>query len=335
MLKLTQYKNSYILAFIRYRLEQLIPKKLTMLFPNKKKRLRFLLLLTCLISFLLLHFYIPRFITEIRNPVLSKARAKKHNVAINTAASESHAFFRSFDETQLAYSIQYTSSPDVNGTIILLHGIRSRKEQFVNISQYMNSLGYHTVALDLRAHGRSEGAHCTFGVKEKKDVSALIDHLINEKEISSNIGILGQSLGGAIGLQAMGNDPRIKFGIIESTFSDFSLITNDYFKYHLGFNFQPLTNYLINRAGKIAEFDPHDANPLAYCQQINQPILMVHGTEDRRISIQYAHQNFNAIPSKRKKLIELEGANHTNVWAVGGSNYFNQIAHFLQEVRTD
>ena len=167
--------------------------------------------------------------------------------------------------------------------------------------------------------------------KEKKDICYLIIVIGKQESITENIGIWGQSLGGAIGLQAIGNDKRIKFGIIESTFSDFKTITNDYFSYHAGFNIRMLTNYLVYRAGKIAEFDPKDAKPIKYCENIEQPVLIIHGNKDKRINIQYAKNNFSKIPSSKKEFIEIENANHLNVWKTGGSKYFERVIKFIEE----
>jgi cephalosporin-C deacetylase-like acetyl esterase len=54
-----------------------------------------------------------------------------------------------------------------------------------------------------------------------------------------HFGVWGQSLGGAIGLQAIGFDKRIKFGIIESAFSSFKITVDDYFKLYAGFSMKP------------------------------------------------------------------------------------------------
>lgn len=158
----------------------------------------------------------------------------------------------------------------------------------------------------------------------------MLDYL-SENENVNHVGIWGQSLGGAIGLQAMGYDKRIKFGVIESTFSDFKIIVNDYFQLHAGFSYYPFSNYLVNRAGNIAGFDSDDAKPIKYCENINQPILMAHGNEDNRININYGKANFEKIASLNKKFIEVDTANHLNVWQVGGESYFERILVFLHK----
>ncbi len=296
------------------------------------KRIFFVLIIS---GFLFLHFYVPRFITEIKNPLLELIKGNDlitaHPIFENNELNGKYINFNSFDDTKFSSYLTYSSLDSVKGTIILLHGIRSNKESFIKLSNKLSKLGFNSVALDSRAHGQSGGAHCTFGVKEKKDVSELISVLSEKEGITENIGVWGQSLGGAIGLQALGIDKRIKFGIIESTFSDFKTITNDYFKYHTGFNIRPLTNYLVYRAGQIAEFTPNDAKPIKYCENIEQPILIVHGNKDERINIQYAKDNFSKIPSAKKEFIKIKNANHLNVWKTGGDEYFERLIKFLRE----
>ena len=296
---------------------------------NKRKFSKQIIIGIVIIGFIFFHFYVPRFITEIKNPIVNLIKPNKYKE--KTILEKQHLFFNSFDDTKLSYFFLYSSIGNTKGTIILLHGIRSSKEHFITLSNKLSRLGYNVVALDLRAHGKSEGVHCTFGVKEKKDVSALITMLLMQGKINKNIGIWGQSLGGAIGLQAMAFDSRIKFGIIESTFSNFRTVTHDYFNFHLGFNIRPFTNYLIDRSGKIANFNPEDAKPIKYCEKITQPILLVHGNKDQRISIDYARRNLEKISSKHKELIEIKNATHLNVWEIGGNNYFQKVKTFLNK----
>jgi len=237
--------------------------------------------------------------------------------------------FKSFDHAELEAFITYSKLDHSKGTIILLHGIRAYKEHFINLSELLSKRGYNTVALDSRAHGKSGGQHCTYGINEKKDVSALISALELEDGLEGKIGVWGQSLGGAIGLQALSYDDRIAFGIIESTFTDFRTITHDYITYHAGFDIPFISDYLIDRAGMIAGFNPDKARPLESCKNIHQPILLIHGEKDRRINIKYSRANLAAIPSLDKQLIEIPDANHLNVWQSKEVKFFNLIFEFL------
>lgn len=283
----------------------------------------------------MIHFFVPRLISEIRNPVTSlikRNRNVNHKIVVENTSDvkRKNLSIISFDKIKLSASLTYSNKDSAKGTIILLHGIRSNKNHFINLSDFLSKNGYNSVALDLRAHGESEGQFCSFGVNEKKDIQKLIDYL-SENEKLDHFGIWGQSLGGAIGLQAMGIDERIEYGIVESTFSDFKTIVNDYFDLHAGFSFTPFTNYLVNRTGSIAEFDPNDAKPIKYCKSIVQPILVVHGNNDERINIKYGKDNYSKIKSKDKQFIEIDSANHSNVWKIGGDKYFDNVLAFLDK----
>lgn len=300
-----------------------------------KKIFSITLLLILFTGCLFTHFYAPRFITEIQNPLIGFLKPEYQDRKIpqfDSSIQNGKAIsFKSEDgHLQSAY-ITFAKQDSAIATIILLHGIRAYKEHFIELSNKLSSRGFHVVALDLRAHGQSEGRHCTFGVKEKEDVGKLIDYLESEFNIIENIGIWGQSLGGAVAIQSLANDKRIKFGIVESTFSDFKTITNDYFNYHVGINIKPLTNYLVNRAGKIAGFDPKEARTSERCKEIIQPILMVHGTDDKRINLKYGRANFNNLKTTEKQFLEIEDGTHLNVWKKGGDEYFNHVIGFIVE----
>ena len=301
----------------------------------KIKTLKRTFLILIILGVLVTHFFIPRLISEIRNPIVGLIKRNK-NVSDNLVLNDSSVFKRkkltikSFDGVKLSAQLTYSSLDISKGTIILLHGIRSNKNTFLSLSEFLSKNGFNSVALDLRAHGESEGQFCSFGVNEKKDIEKLVDYLYKEENLNY-IGVWGQSLGGAVALQALGVDKRIKFGIVESTFSDFKTIVNDYFYLHAGFSFQPFSNYLVNRVGSIAEFDVDDAMPIKYCENITQPILMVHGTKDERIDIKYGKANFLKLKSLNKEFVAVDLANHSNVWKVGGDAYFAKVLHFLNQ----
>jgi alpha-beta hydrolase superfamily lysophospholipase len=303
---------------------------------SKKRNLKIFkrsIIVSSIIGLLLIHFFIPRLITEIRNPIVGLIKRNKpveveFKEGTDTTSNRKEFVFKSFDDIKLSAYLIKSKTETPKGTIILLHGIRSNKNHFLGLSTFLAENGYNSVALDLRAHGDSEGQFCTFGVFEKKDVQKLVDYLI-DKENLKNIGVWGQSLGGAVAIQSMGFDKRISFGVIESTFTDYQTIVNDYFNLHAGFSFLPFSNYLSSRAATIAEFDADDAKPIKYCKNINQPILIVHGNKDKRIDISYGRANFSTIKSSQKKFLEIDNANHLNVWKVGGNTYFNEVLDFL------
>ncbi len=290
------------------------------------------LLIFGIIGLLFCHFYLPRIITQIDHPLISifrKERGSEISYEKDGVKGESISF-NSFDNTKISGFLCHSALPETKATVLLLHGIRSDRNSYLALSKELSQLGYATVAIDLRAHGKSGGTHCTFGVKEKKDISMLID-LLEEVHGVTKVGVWGRSLGGAVALQAMAVDARIQFGIVESSFSSFNQICQDYMGYYLGMSNRLFSNYLVARAGAIADFDPKKSDPYTSCASIQQPILIVHGDMDERISFHYGESNYKNLGSDYKRFILLEGGNHSNIWEKGGNEYFNSIYDFLEK----
>jgi len=203
--------------------------------------------------------YVPNFIVEIKNPVIDLANTALNEKPEKLFHHQSVLVFKTKDSLNLTADLYLTKS--AKATVILLHGIRSSKEVWQKEAQWLNGLGYNAVALDMRAHGDSQGVYCTFGYKEKHDISDLLS-ILQEKGITTPVGIWGHSLGGAVALQALATDPRLKFGIVESAYADFSQITKDYSRYYLHFDSDMLNDFLLTRAGEKADFPSDKVNPV-------------------------------------------------------------------------
>lgn len=307
--------------------------KLPKFLRKKKRNIIILTMITLGLGFT--HFYAPRFIVEIRNPIFEFMGVNtKPKQGIDKKIQEGKAKkvrFKSFDDTKLVAYYSYATSSEIKGTIIFLHGIRASKDRFQKLSEKLNNIGFHTVALDLRAHGESEGSFCTYGYYEKKDIVTLLDYLESHENLN-NFGIWGQSLGGAVALQSLRIDKRLKFGIIESTFTNFRQIAHDYSSYYLGFNISFFSDYMINRAGEIANFPPDAVNPAEDCKFIEQPVLMLHGDKDKKVDKKYAKRNFKNLKSKNKKLWLVKNGKHDNIWKTAGNEYLEKTINFINTI---
>ncbi|REE24515.1 serine aminopeptidase S33 family [Winogradskyella pacifica] len=299
---------------------------------NKKSIKRYILILITL-GLLFIHFIFPRFIVETRNPIAELFKTEKAT-NLKTELNNNSNFKRkkltiiTFDKLKLSALLTYSNSANAKGTIILLHGSSHTKDHFIDLSEFLSINGFNSVALDSRGFGESEGQFFTYGAKETKDIQTVITQLINNEKLD-NIGLWGQSIGGAFTLQTMGIDKRVKYGIAESSFTDLKANIQYYFKRHTGFNLKFFSNYLVNSAGRIAGFDPDEANPYKYSENITQPILVVHGTKDKAIPVAKGKANYLRIKSIDKEFIELKAAGHSDIWEIGGEDYFNSILEFL------
>ena len=215
-------------------------------------------------------------------------------------------------------------------TIILLHGVGDLKESFLSTASMLAKQGYESIFYDSRAHGKSEGKYCTFGFHEKRDVAKVVD-LIKTESLNRKVGIWGKSMGGAVSLQAMENDDRINFAIIESAFTDLRTIVHDYQKRIMGLRMYWLADIALNKAAKIANFKPGSVKPIESIKKVNRPILLIHGDEDPKIAMKYSQHLLDAASTPNKKLLIISGANHDNVWQIGGDRYRKEIKSFIEK----
>jgi uncharacterized protein len=218
-----------------------------------------------------------------------------------------------------------------NLTLIYLHGIGGCKEHFLPTAQNMLSNGISVLAFDQRAHGQSGGDYCTFGAKEKYDVVAFVDTLL-KIDSTQIIGIMGNSLGGAIALQCLANDKRLKFGIIESTFNTLEKVVTEYGADFLFFKMPWLAHKTLEKSAIIADFDPFSIKPCEAAKQITQPMFMAHGEADQKIPYEFGLENFNNIASSKKEWVSVPDAGHHNIGRIGGAPYYAKMFAFLKGI---
>ncbi len=218
--------------------------------------------------------------------------------------------------------------PNPLGTMVLLHGIGSCKEANLGFSRILSDNGFNVIIYDQRAHGKSGGQYCTFGFYEKEDVSKFVDIAV-AKYLDLPVGIHGASLGGAVALQALEHDKRLKFGIIESTFNTLENVVIEYGRGYFKFRSRWLAQRVLTKSADIARFKPFDIKPIESCRNIEQPILMVHGDMDEKIPMEFNKENFVALKSTDKEFYEVKGAGHNNVGEIGGDAYLKKMMTFL------
>lgn len=224
-----------------------------------------------------------------------------------------------------------TETDSVRGIMILVHGIGDCKESFLALAKNLAERGIESVIFDGRAHGKSGGQYCTYGFKEKEDVSLIVD-MIKNKAPNLSIGIWGHSLGGAIALQALERDKRIEFGIVQSTFTQLDQVVLDYKKRFLyGIGIKSISDVVLKEAGRVADFNPDLVKPIKSVANIEQPVFIGHGDADENISVKYGEALYDNLKSKEKQFFRVKGGGHNNLIDKGGVEYSDAIMAFVEK----
>jgi len=292
------------------------------------KKLKYALLLCTLLFLLaagfLLHFVAPYAIIKPYKAhiALTPEDLSLRSEALTIVVEDSIAL--------KGYHIQ-ANTDTTKAVILFVHGIGGCKEHFLEFAAALANLGYASVLFDGRAQGQSGGQYCTFGFYEKQDIAAIVD-TIRQRAPNLKIGIWGNSLGGAIALQALEADERISFGVVESTFADLGQIVFDYKKRYLkGLGIRFLSDYALSRAAAIARFDPGDVRPFKSAENIEQPVLIAHGDADQAISVAYGKLLYQQLKSPEKEIVIVPGGGHYDLGRKGGKNYQTKLLGFLEK----
>lgn len=233
------------------------------------------------------------------------------------------------DSLQLDCWFVPASGDSLRGTVLLLHGIGDTKGSMLGSAASLVHNGYNVVLYDSRAHGHSTGTYCTYGFYEKRDVSLVLDSVVQRFGNCAPFGIAGSSFGGAVALQALAADKRLRCGIVESTFTVLGDIVYAYQRQMLGIPFRWVAEQALAQACVLARFNADSVCPERSAARIEQPVFVIHGDADKRIDIAHGRRIFQALASPHKQWLAVHGAGHLNVAQQGGEAYQQAKLSFL------
>lgn len=113
--------------------------------------------------------------------------------------------------------------------IIYLSGIMQPSvTYFYGHAKFMQENGFASILLEVRGHGRSGGDRICLGYDEVRDVKAVVDYIKQEKKYEDvPIVVHGASMGGAIAVNAFGENESIDALIAMSAYSSFEDVILD------------------------------------------------------------------------------------------------------------
>jgi pimeloyl-ACP methyl ester carboxylesterase len=210
------------------------------------------------------------------------------------------------------------------GLIVYLHGSADNRAFGAGIARRLGPKGWDVLACDSRAHGESEGADCTYGYYERRDVVVALDAVRAKDAV-----LLGVSLGGAVALQAAPLDRRIRGVVAVSSFSDLETVARERAPWLA-------TEHEIQEAFHLAErrgrFRVADASPVLSAPGIDVPVLLIHGAADGETPPEHSRRIFAALAGP-KQLVLVPGAGHDGL--LGRDDVWRAIDAWLARLASE
>ncbi|MEZ5384552.1 MAG: alpha/beta hydrolase [Prosthecobacter sp.] len=225
---------------------------------------------------------------------------------------------------------------EIVGTLVLVHGRRGRKEDYLPIAERFCAAGFRCVIPDLPAHGDHPAKIAAYGVRE----GGLPEMVLHEsaKRFSFDpepSGIMGLSMGGAVSVQSCAREHAPwKAVVLVSTFDALPNVVR-----HQSANLvgewaggllAKITGWMFRQATgfPLENADSKAAVPLIRC-----PVLMAHGMSDRVIPIALGRNLRDALPAGiTTDWIEIPDADHDDVLITDFPIYAKMAEWMLRHV---
>ena len=222
------------------------------------------------------------------------------------------------------------------GNLVLVHGRRGRKEDYLLIAERFCAAGFRCILPDLPAHGDHPGQTACYGVKEAYLPAMVLREAAAKFGFAAQpAGIMGLSMGGAVSIRsATDKDAPWKAAVLVSTFDTLENVVRHQAAGLAGKWCGPLLQGVASRV-----FEWKTGVPLSAASSISRvsnwkcPVLIAHGTADRVIPLECGRCLYEALPVETEKSwVEIPGADHDNVLITDFPLYAGMAEWMLRHV---
>lgn len=216
-----------------------------------------------------------------------------------------HAFEFTFPYSEVVIETQDGASlhglllenDSTKGLILYFHGNRGNLERWGLIANGIREhYGYDVLITDYRGYGKSRGERSEQALYQ--DAQSIYDYAKHQLGYDHII-VHGRSLGTAISTHLAGHR-EVDHLILETPMTNIREVV-------------PTLNFLlINKSALKYEF-----NSLSRIDDVNCPITILHGTDDRIVPYELGHRLYLDIDQSEKKLITINRGKHNNLDTFG------------------
>lgn len=227
--------------------------------------------------------------------------------------------------------------PSSDRTVLLIHGYSDAKVGAIAWAPMWRELGWNILAIDLRAHGQSQGTQTTAGFFEREDVDQVLNQARARWPQHMQLLVLfGVSLGAAVASAVAARRTDLNGVILESCFADYRHAVRAHGE-QLGMPLPSLQPLAIQLAEWISGADFQAVRPLDTIRRITCPVLLIFSKTDPFVpesDMIALEQSARSRPGRLTVVHVQDGADHCMAIAVDPLTYQRKIAEFLDQCRS-
>ncbi|MEM6445140.1 MAG: alpha/beta hydrolase [Cyanobacteria bacterium P01_D01_bin.123] len=196
------------------------------------------------------------------------------------------------------------------GIALLFPGnLGTKSSQLIGPAQSFAALGYEPWLIDFQGAGGSSGNSITIGMREARDVVAAFEHA-REPYPNSPIVIYGVSMGSAAVLRAIskyGIEPQAI--VLELPFTNLVDAVKSRIRQQ-NLPPSPAAELLVLWGGIQHGFNGFGHRPQHFARDVNCPALLIHGQQDKWMSVAEIERIFQNLPESSKLVLSPQAGHH-------------------------
>ncbi|HEX2972817.1 MAG TPA: alpha/beta fold hydrolase [Tepidisphaeraceae bacterium] len=226
--------------------------------------------------------------------------------------------------------------PNAGGRcVVLIHGYADAKVGAIAWAPLFHRLGFNILAVDLRAHGESDGTFTTGGYYEQRDLSQVIDQIRAQRPTETRTVVLfGISLGGSVAAATAVAREDIAGVVLDSPSTGEDHVAMIHFDL-MGMPGPWIQRLALRMVRWLSGADLAAVRPLELIKQIRCPLMVIQPTDDVYVppedgaAIEAAAQSR---PADHPTVYwHVEGAKHVMGLTSAPEEYRRRIADFLDQ----
>lgn len=192
----------------------------------------------------------------------------------------------------------YLPCPQAGGMVLLFHGYNGCKAKLLAEARGWYDLGYSCFLVDFPGCGGSAGDRTTIGYGEAWDVVRAVEYVRGTWGVT-DLTLFGHSMGAAAILRAVAvHGLQAGALVLECPFD--RLLTTVKARFAaMGVPAFPAAHLLVFWGGIQHGYNGFRHNPVDYARRVHCPVLLLHGSEDRRVTCREVQAVFDALPGEK------------------------------------
>lgn len=223
----------------------------------------------------------------------------------------------------------YVPCSEAKGLVLALHGYGSSKSSMLDETEALHRLGYAVFLVDFRGHGGSSGNVTSIGYYEAEDVRVSVMYARKTFATGLPVVLYGKSMGAAAIMRAAARGKLdADLIIVEAVFDRMLTTVKNRFR-TMRLPAFPAAELLVFWGGVQQGFNGFRHNPGEYAAVTAIPVLVLHGANDPRATLDDG-RNFFAALKGPKQLEIFQGAKHESLHDVNPGQWENSVRNFMR-----